>query len=69
MKSQNFIFLATLGICTYEEAKHPFEKLEHIPHTHHSILAPHTVNVYNISGLHVITVNGAILASSIQNSR
>jgi hypothetical protein len=64
MKHQNFIALATLGLCIYEEAKHPYEKKEHTPHESHATLIPNKVNVYNISGrIEFLEVNGAVLAT------
>ena len=63
MKSQNIVIFATLGISYYHEVKHPSKKIEHYHQEQHSVLTPHTVNVYNISGrLQYITVNDAVLA-------
>ncbi|HMU45403.1 MAG TPA: hypothetical protein PKC72_03495 [Chitinophagaceae bacterium] len=63
MKTHNIVILATLGVSYYHEAKHPLEKGEHIHQEQYSILTPHIVNVYNISGrLQYITVNNAVLA-------
>ena len=63
MKGKNIVIFATLGVCLYEEIKHPSENKEHIHQEHYSILAPHTVDVYNISGrVQFITVNAAVLA-------
>jgi hypothetical protein len=64
MKHQNFIALATLGLCIYEEAKHPYEKKEHFHHESHTTLSPDKVNIYNISGrMEFLEVNGATLAT------
>ncbi len=63
MKRNNMVILATLGICVYEETKHPLQNNEHVHHEQHCSLNPYTVNVYNLSGrLQYVSVNGAVLA-------
>ncbi|MBI3138010.1 MAG: hypothetical protein HYZ15_05465 [Sphingobacteriales bacterium] len=63
MKTDNIVILATLGISYWHEANLPPEKIEHIHHEQHSILTPHIVDIYNMSGrFQHTTVNDAILA-------
>ncbi|MGB4846014.1 MAG: hypothetical protein WBP16_16225 [Ferruginibacter sp.] len=64
MKYQGLVLLATLVTSGFEELKHPSEKKEHSHQEHYSILKPHIVNVYKISGrIQVVEINGAVLAT------